>query len=185
MSSMSALADQLKSGAIGLAEWQAGMRDMILSELTNAMILAKNGRDNITPADWGFVGSQAKKQYQYLDNFAADIAANPTAWLTGNRLNARVSLYNQLGYSALEEDLAREKTKAGFTEERSVLDPGAEHCHETSGRPGCVELSALGWQPIGKIPLPGNRACWTYCRCHMEYRKPDPANPDGWIYGDK
>jgi len=184
MSSMSALSDQLKSGAIGLSEWQSGMKDLILDELTNAMILAKNGRDNITQADWGFVGSQAKKQYQYLDKFAAEIAANPTAWLTGNRLQARVSLYQQLGYAALEEDVQREKVKAGFTEEINVLDPGAEHCTTHGDRPGCKEITDKGWQPIGTLPKVGERACYTNDRCSIRYRKPDPENPAKWIYGE-
>jgi hypothetical protein len=184
MTGVSALCDQLKANTISLAEWQAEMRDVILNELTQAMILAKGGRDFVTQSDWGYMGSQAKTQYTYLDKFVAEISANPTGWLSGNRLNARANLYSQLGYAALEDDLQREKTKAGFTEERNVLDPGAEHCHETSGRPGCEEITAKGWVPIGTLPKIGERACYTNDRCELQYRKLDPENPGEWIYGD-
>lgn len=194
---MDELANDLKSGEISLSEWQASMRDVVLAELTAAMILARNGRENITQSDWGYVGAQAKKQYQFIDGFAAEIAADPAAWLTGNRLNARVALYNQIGYVALEDDLKREKLKGGYTEERRVLTGGAEHCHDTEARgankkhkarearPGCVELSKLEWQPIGTLPPIGDASCWSNCRCIFQYRKPDPTNPGGWIYGDK
>jgi len=184
MSSVSVLCEQLKSGSISLPEFQAGMRDFIRLELGAAMELAKGGREFVTQADWGFVGAQAKKQYAYLDNFVAEIAANPTGWLSGNRLNSRANLYAQLGYAALEDDLQREKTKAGFTEERNVLDPGAEHCKDTSGRPGCEEITAKGWVPIGTLPKIGERACYTNDRCELQYRKPDPENPGEWIYGN-
>lgn len=191
---MSALADQLKSGAISLAEWQSGMKDAVLSELTAAMELAKGGRDFVTQADWGYVGSQAKKQYHYIDGFAAEIAANPEVWLTGDRLNSRVALYNQVGWGVLEEDLNREQKKAGYTEERRVLGAvKTEHCHGVDARPankkhkarearpGCVEMADLGWTQIGALPLIGDAACWSNCRCKFEYRKPDPARPGEWI----
>jgi hypothetical protein len=178
------LSNDLKSGAISIPEWEAGMRDAILFELTAAMVLAKGGRDFVTQSDWGYVGSQAKKQYDYLGKFADEIAANPATWLTGNRLNARADLYGQVGYTALEDDLQREKLKSGYTEEINVLDPGAEHCSDTKGRMGCEEVTAKGWQPIGTLPLIGDRACWQNCRCLMKYRKPDPENPGKWIYGD-
>jgi len=179
------LAADLKAGNITLAEWEAGMRQYLREQYEAAMILAKGGRDFITQSDWGFVGAQAKKQYQYLDGFAAEITANPTAWLTGGRLQARVGLYAQVGYTALEEDIAREKLKAGFTEERRVLGPvRTEHCEDTANRPGCVELAAKGWQPIGTLPPIGEASCWSNCKCSFEYRKPDPENPGQWIYGD-
>jgi hypothetical protein len=183
MSGVNDLAEQLKSGAISLPEWQAGMKDFIRNELINSMVLAKGGREFVTQSDYGFVGSQVKKQYQYLDKFAADIRANPAAWLTGRRLNARASLYNQLGYAALEEDIQREKVKSGWTEERRVLGfVRFEHCEDTGDRPGCVELAAKEWQKIGTLPKIGEAACYTNCRCEFQYRKPDPENAGEWIY---
>jgi hypothetical protein len=169
------LAEQLKSGAITINEWQAAMRDVVKSELILAMDLAKDGRSNVTPSDWGFVGSQTKALYEKLDGFAADIAADPAKWLNGRALNARMALYGQVGYSALEEDIGREKEKGGFMEERSVLDPAiTNHCD------GCKEEAGKGWRPIRSLIPIGERDCVSNCRCTMEYRKPDGAG--GWIY---
>jgi hypothetical protein len=176
-----ALCNLFKNGDISIQQWQAGMREIAKVEIREAMILVKGGTEFVTPADWGYVGSQVKKQYEYLDKFTADIYANPLKWSTG-QLNARAKLYGQVGYGALEDDIKREKEKSGFTEERRVLGPvKTEHCHDTDNRPGCVELAAKGWQPIGSLPKIGEASCWQNCRCKFEYRKPDPARPGKWI----
>ena len=169
------LCNQFRNGDISIQQWQAGMRDIVKAELRTAMILAKGGEEFVTQADWGFVGSQVKKQYEYLDKFTADIFANPLKYSTG-QLNARAKLYSQIGYDALAEDLARESLKAGFTEERRVLGPV-----KTEHRPGCVDLRDKGWQPIGSLPPIGDAACYSNCRCTFQYRKPDPASPGDWI----
>lgn len=176
------LAEQFKNGDISLAEWEFRMRDFIRTETNTAMALAKGGREFITPSDWGYAGSAVKKQYEFLTGFRNDILADPLKWSTG-RLNNRMNQYAQLGYSQLEDFKKREQAKAGFTEERRVIQAGAEHCNENKGRPGCVELAAKGWQPIGSLPEIGAAACYQNCRCEFQYRKPDPAKPGQWIIG--
>lgn len=158
------LADDLKTGKITIADWQSQMREFIRAEITDAMILAKNGRDYVTPSDWGFVGSQIKAQYKYLDGFANDIKSDPAKWLTGNRLNGRMGLYNEIGYTALEADTRREMEKGGMTEERRVLDPSVKNCE------GCEKQAALGWRPIGTLDPIGSQECNNHCHCTFEYR---------------
>ena len=35
----------------------------------------------------------------------------------------------------------------------------------------CIGYDSLGWQPIGSLPVPGERCrCHDRCRCSMEYR---------------
>lgn len=172
------LAAALQEGRISLSEWEAQMRDVIRAELTVAMELAKGGRDNVTPSDWGYVGSQAKEQYDKLSAFARDIQSDPAKWLNGRLLNQRMDLYGQLGYSALEADLGREAQKGGFTEERNRLEQRDEgNCD------GCLAETARGWVPIGELIPVGERDCYTNDRCEIEYRKPDGNG--GWIYGDE
>ena len=171
------LAEQLKSGSISMSTWEAGMRDFNRDEVTTAMILAKGGRDFVTPSDWGFVGSQVKAQYGFLTGFKNDIASNPDKWLNGNALNARADLYGQLGYAALEQDIGREHEKDGYTEERSVAV-----AHDDKNCDDCLEEEARGWVGIGEISPIGSRRCCTNDRCSMEYRKPDGNG--GWIYGN-
>ena len=69
------LAQQLIDGDINLAQWQTEMRQMIRIVHREATAVAMGGMENVTPAIWGYEGSLVKKQYQFLDNFAADIAA--------------------------------------------------------------------------------------------------------------
>lgn len=160
---MDALAEALKNGSITLAQWEAGMRDIIREEFTNAMIAAKGGREFVTQSDWGYLGSLLKKQYQYLHNFAADIAKNPEAWMNG-RLNMRMSLYQKASYAAFQEMVRREHIENGYTDERRVLGV-ADHC------PGCLQQASLGWQPIGTLDPIGAEECNMSCQCEFEYRK--------------
>ena len=164
------LAEQLKSGLITVPEWQAGVRDFIRVEYNEAMILQRGGREFVTQADWGYAGSSIKKQYAYLDNFAQDIAGDPDKWLNSNRLNGRLKLYNQSGYSALEDFKNRDMRLAGWTDERNILG-AADHCSGEGAKPGCIEVTGMGWRPIGTLPKIGARLCSQNCKCHFEYRR--------------
>lgn len=157
------LADDLKSGAITIAEWEAAMRDMLREQYIAAMELAKGGREFVTQSDWGYMGSALKKQYEYLGNFANDIASNPDKWLNG-RLNARMGLYQESGYAALQDFTRRERIEQGFDEEARILGE-AEHC------PGCLEQAGKGWQPIGTLDPIGAEECLTRCKCVFDYRR--------------
>lgn len=159
-----------------LVEWEQGMRDMLRDEYRIALELAKGGAQNVTPSDWGYMGSLLKEQYDYLSNFAFDIAIHPDQWLNG-RLLSRAKLYEQSAYGALEQFVQRTMEQAEFTEEMRVLGP-AEHCQPHKGRPGCEELAGH-WEPIGTLPKIGEAACYTNCQCHFVYRKPDGQG--GWI----
>ncbi len=60
-----------------------------------------------------------------------------------------------------------------YNEERRVLGD-AMHCLD------CPPLAALGWQPIGTLPMIGDTECGGHCHCHFEYRvdanqKPTPV----------
>jgi len=177
MGILDVLAEQLKSGLISLPEWQDGMRQFVKDEYNTAMILQRGGVENVTASDWGYSGSAIKKQYKFIDNFAADIAQDPDKWKTG-RLNNRMRLYNQSGYSALEDFKQRDMKKSGFTQERNRLGV-ADHCSGEGATPGCIEVTGMGWRPIGTLPKIGSRLCKTNCKCSMEYRRPKDGG--GWV----
>src|SRR5689334_11968142 len=111
---LAALAESLKSGEISIATWESQMREYLRHEYTAAMILTKGGRDNISKADWGYMGSALKKQYNYLDGFARDIFNNPQAWLLSGRLDYRMNLYKESAYIALADFNGREHRLNGF-----------------------------------------------------------------------
>lgn len=108
------LAAALKDGSISVGEWTSQMRALIVQELDTAMMLTKGGREFVTFSDWGYVGSEVKKQYAFLDKFAQDIVDDPNKWMTG-RLDNRMNLYRESGYPALERFKRREKINDGFT----------------------------------------------------------------------
>lgn len=66
-----------------------------------------------------------------------------------------------------------------LTHERNVLGDAEEHCYDTDETEGCVETTALGWRPIGTLPLPGERTCAQFCKCWLEYG-PGIANAKGF-----
>jgi hypothetical protein len=156
------LAEQLRSGKITVSQWETSMRDFLRSEYETALILAKGGRENVTFSDWGYEGSLLKKQYQYLSNFAKEISANPTAWMSG-RLDARMNMYGESAYAALEDFQRREAEVQGYTEE-------IRHLHATESCPDCI-AAGEHWEPIGTLPVIGDSVCIVNCKCTFEYRK--------------
>jgi hypothetical protein len=158
------LAEQLKSGAITVPQWESSMRDFLRTEYEAALILAKGGRDNVTFSDWGYEGSLLKKQYAYLSNFAKEISANPAAWMNG-RLNARMNMYGESAYSALEDFRAREAAAQGCDEEENELGGADNNCD------GCLEENGKGRVPIGALVPVGARDCISNCRCTIKFYK--------------
>ena len=91
---------------------------------------------------------------------------------------ARSSQYGDTGYGVFEEarrqshiDARDANGKPLYTHEKNVLDDEAAHCKTTKLRPGCPELTEKGWVPIGTLPAPGSRACFSKCRCHFNFKK--------------
>lgn len=98
----------------------------------------------------------------YLDNFADELQSGAAP--RDGRYTRRAMLYATAGwgfYNLVQGIWAR---ILGNQEERSVLDPGAEHCQQ------CVDEADKDWQPIGTLVPIGDRQCLTHCRCYMEYR---------------
>lgn len=107
------------------------------------------------------------------------------------QIAARMKLYWAYGNSLFEEVKRRSHEEAkGYDGkrqtwlERNILGPNENHCHSNQNKPGCVELTALGWRPIGTIPPPGSRVCAVNCKCRTEYRAIDPDSPDAMFSAD-
>jgi hypothetical protein len=163
------ISEQLIAGDITLPQWQLLMEKEIKIGNVASAALAKGGWAQMTQADWGYVGSNIKKQYQYLRNFAQEIASGKCP-LNG-RLITRARLYGAEDRAMFEEMRRRYmRLNKGATEERRVLLPGAEHCEPHESTPGCTELAAKGWQPVGTLPPIGAATCRTFCRCVFEFK---------------
>lgn len=155
------ITQSLLDGNIGIPEWQLSMEREIKAIHTAAGATARGGWAQMSQSDWGFVGSQVKKQYQYLDKFAQDIASGKQPM--NGRLMVRAKLYAQSGRGTHEEMRRRMERNKGKREERRLLAP-AEHCTD------CVTEAAKGWQPIGTLRPIGASLCRTNCHCRFDFR---------------
>jgi hypothetical protein len=155
------LSDGLRVGTVPLAVWQEQMAQAVKSTHLAAAALARGGWAQMDARAYGAVGREVRTQYEFLRNFAADIASGKQP-LDGS-LPRRAELYIQAGrmtYYLMEQ---REQARLGRTEERNIR-AASDSCD------GCLAASALGWVAIGTLPPVGARDCLTRCRCSVEYR---------------
>ena len=156
------LSERLQNGSLSVAEWRSAMGQQVKLLHTAEAALARGGWAQMTPSDWGWVGSQVKKQYQFLDKFAGQIASGKQP-LNG-RFFQRVRMYAAAGRGTFEEMRRRYmRIHKGAAEERRLLGI-AEHCDD------CVEYADRSWQPVGTLPAIGQSQCLTHCKCHFEFR---------------
>ncbi len=165
------LADDLRAGRISLEEWRLAMKDVIKSTHMNLTRVAKGGRVGMTAADNGRVGQIVRREYGFLERWVEQIKAG---WVLDGRLTARARQYADAGGETFDLLERSEMAGRGMQQERNVLAATADHClpNPLRGTVGCVALTALGWVPIGTLPVPGSvrRSCGRNCRCRLDYR---------------
>lgn len=160
------LAQELRAGGVDLGTWQAEMRQSIKRVHLWSAAAAKGGWAQMGPADYGRVGQIVRSEYRYLDGFTDAIA---TGLPLDGRFLVRAAMYALAGKSTFYTVLRLEKLEAGYTEERNIRH-AAESCDD------CLAFSALGWVPIGTLPVPGTRQCLRHCMCTMQFRR-RPSRP--------
>lgn len=156
------ITNDLRSGRMTLAKWELAMQQQIKNVHLYNAAAARGGFAQLTKADLGRVGQIVRRQYEYLDGFAAKLARGTTA-LDG-RMVVRASMYGQAGrgtYHKVDRSVHRDR---GFREERSLLETGGRSCDE------CILEDARGWVPIGDVIPIGARTCLSRCRCGIEFR---------------
>lgn len=158
---MTLVSQELQAGRITVAAWHAEMRDAIKSTHIMSGALAKGGWGQLDPQAYGRIGAAVRRQYDYLNGFANEIALGQQ--LLNGRFLTRVKLYAQAARLLYEQIREAEMIAAGMTEERNVLG-FADHCGD------CVDMSALGWVLIGTLIPIGMRQCGPNCRCRKAYR---------------
>jgi hypothetical protein len=159
---MNALSQQLIDGSISLADWQTGMMYEIKVSHAVANAAANGGWSQVTQSAWGYEGQLVKEQYQYLRNFANEIASG--AQPLDGRLLVRSDLYGDAARDTYEKMRGRLMQIDGYEEEIRDLEDGAEHCD------GCLE-QAGHWEPIGMLDDIGDEECQVRCKCIKRYRK--------------
>jgi len=162
------VANLLIDGALNVGDWHQRMRDLIKSTYISEYMAGRGGLNQMTPRDWGILGYDIRDQYQYLDNFAQQIANGE---LTPGEIRRRASMY----ISGAHQMYERGKTEARgmprlpaypadgnqecLTNDRCtwkivrtpsgwdaswLLDPNAEHCSD-------CPANARIWNPL-KVP---------------------------------
>lgn len=153
---------RLQSNQIDLAEWQRSMMQEIKDSHLATGLAAKGGRPQASPSDYGFLGSEIKKQYTYLNRWKEELR-DGTAPLDG-RVLTRAKLYGQAARGTHEDVRRREMRGREQNQERRVLHP-ADHCST------CLSEAGRGWQPLGTLRRIGDSECRSQCRCTFNYRR--------------
>jgi hypothetical protein len=166
---MRGLTDALMSGQIGLTEWRGSMEAQIKSSQLAAGLAARGGLAQASQADLGWIGQRIRSQYEFLDNFAADLVSGRQ--LLNGTVQARAELYGQAGRATHREMERRIGRLEGDDEESNELGI-ADSCDE------CLDATAQGWVPIGSLPAVGDRLCGTRCRCTIVTRSAAEAAQD-------
>ncbi len=164
---MNTLTQSLIDGSTSLADWQTGMMQQIKITHTASAALSQGGWAQMTQSDWGATGQMIRAQYDYLRNFAAEIASGQQP-LDGRAL-LRTDLYADAANGTFAEMGRRDAIEGGMDEERRILEDTINACD------GCIEQAGLDWQPIGTLDPIGAEECSTRCRCEFEYRNSGEA----------
>lgn len=160
------LAGMVAGGTVSPGDFGLLARQEIKGEYIRQYLLGIGGREQMTPSDWGTVGRMLRDQYHpYLDGFLQDIADGK---LSEAQIQARLRMYTSSAHQAYEKAAQKSAKKAGYSEERWMVDSSKENCD------GCLSYQAEGWQEIGHFPEPGDgsTACLSNCGCVKIYRNP-------------
>jgi hypothetical protein len=155
------LAGDLRSGRISLESWRVEMKRIIKHTHMGEAAIAKGGRAQMMPVDYGRVGQIVREEYRHLEGWVNEIKAG--APLDG-RLQNRAKLYTQAGRATFHKVERLEMRDHGAEFERSVLHP-ADHCGQ------CVAEADAGFRPIGVMVPIGERECGRNCRCTVVYQR--------------
>lgn len=108
---------------------------------------------------------------RWMDTSPAEQAAIETAkrkaiGATWPSVLGRVLRYvSSPAYSFYNLGVFMDKQEKGYREMRRIARLDDRVC------PDCVSYDQAGWQPMGKLPMPGRGCrCWDRCRCRIEYR---------------
>lgn len=163
------ISTRLQNKQISLPEWQTEMMALTKSSQVAAALVANGGADNQDESNALLVAAGIAAMLAFLQTFAQEIQTGKQ--LLNGLLLSRTDLYALGGRDAYEEARRNGFIFSGMaTQERRVLQPGANHCVSNDEQEGCIELAALGWQPIGTLPRLYDTPCRTNCLCTFIFR---------------
>lgn len=156
------LARGLNEGWISLPDWQQRMAQEVKLIHLASGAEAVGGWAQLDQREYGRIGYELRRQYEYLQNFALQIERGEQR-LNGTLIN-RALMYGESGRRTYEQVRRAGMALREMNQERRVLGV-ADHCDD------CIRIAAEGWQPIGTLPPIGDSQCLTHCHCTFDYRQ--------------
>jgi hypothetical protein len=173
---IAATADLLLDGHISVTAFEQAVAEQLKKAHINSYILGRGGLSQMGSRDYGLIGSELRKEYQYLRNFSVDILAGN---LSPDQIRVRLAMYSSSLHGSRELGRLEGHRSAGYIWEKRSLH-SSESCVDCSG------FAGQGWVAIGTLPTPGDRCvCRSRCRCTKSFSK-DLARPTsskswGWV----
>lgn len=164
------LTQQLRQGALSVAEWQLAMAAELKAGHIAAAMAAAGGRQQMTPALWGAVGQRLREEYRFLSAFADGIASGQIP-LDG-RVLQRADQYGRDVRETYQRIMQRELARRGVDEVRNIR-------HAQDSCQGCIDAEALGFVPLAQMTFPGTRQCRANCLCTLQHRN----SATGQVFG--
>lgn len=153
----------MHEGAVSPGYGQTLLRDELRRVHLQNAALGAGGFDRLTFREYGRAGRILRDTYSRMTNLTNDLKAGK---VTLPQALSRISGYvgeARINFLQAERDAVRATGRA--YEERRRLG-ASEHC------PDCVNFATMGWQPLGMLPVPGERSrCGARCRCALERRE--------------
>jgi hypothetical protein len=158
------LVTALHEKRIDASTWQSVMRDELRRLHSQNAALGAGGWDRMDFRAWGRVGGYLAGDYTRLTNLAQDIADGKVSLPQAlNRVDGYVISARRNFFEADRDAMFR--SGRAFEERRRL--GSSEHCA------GCVDYAAMGYQPLGVLPIPGDGSteCKSWCKCIIERRE--------------
>jgi hypothetical protein len=161
---MMALAEQVRTREISVAQFKNAMRAEVKSLHLATAIAGNGGLSQMTPARWGKVGGRLKSEFQFLNRFGSNIGSRDLPRESA-RIRSRARAYSANARLEYWETVNARLQESGMIVEASrKLGPVAtEHCA------GCQSVASI-WKPLDALPPIGTMECRWFCACSIQYR---------------
>lgn len=151
----------LNSGKINISEFQARMALSLKESHIRIAMLGAGGKKQMDSKQYGHVGQQLRKQYEYLYKFGQTIEGGA---LTEEQILRRAKSYAKSANLAFRKAEFVARGAKGFYAKR-LLDPQSRHCSQ------CIGHQRTEWTLIDLItPLGFDCSCGGRCRCRLVFR---------------
>jgi len=161
------LAEQVYSGEITVAEWQAAMKGEVKSLLVDSTVIGSGGdRTLVASQEWGATGARCRKEYRLLARYADEIVKRADEErLTLDYLKYRSNLYSGAArHPFARAELAQRKEKR-YSWRLNVRQYSTESCEDCEARVGHSDFTRVRKEDIKNWPGDLTTQCGCNCNC--------------------